>query len=181
MVVGLIYGNEAYAPAASILSVMSVFILLVYGSIVLGPSIAAAGLQWWWSAAQSLCLLVSIVLDPLLIPWAQRTYGNGGLGVSISIAVAEIAMVSSGLWILPRGIVDRAVGRTCVRCLTAAAAMAVVGFVARDVPMVAIPAAVATYVGILWWGREVDPDLLMLLPPWIANRVRFLQRSRVRP
>jgi hypothetical protein len=160
---------------------MSVFILLVYGSIVLGPSIAAAGRQWWWSAAQSLCLLVSVVLDPLLIPWAQRTYGNGGLGVAISIGVAEIAMVTCGLWILPRGVVNRAVGRTCLRCLIAAAAMAVVGVVSRGAPIIAIPAAVAIYVAILWLGREMDSDLLLLLPPWLSTRVQFLQRSSVRP
>lgn len=181
LAVGVIYGNEGYAPAAAILSVMSLFILLVYGSIVLGPSIAAAGRQWSWCAAQSLCLLVSVALDPVLIPWAQRTYGNGGLGVSISIAIAEVAMVTAGLWILPRGIVNRAVGRTCVRCLTAAAGMAAVGFVSRDAPFVAIPAAVATYVAILWMSREMDPDLLMLLPPWISNRLQFLQRIRGRP
>jgi O-antigen/teichoic acid export membrane protein len=181
VVVGLVYGNEGYAPAAAILSVMSAFILLVYGSIVLGPSIAAAGRQWWWSAAQSLCLLVSVVLDPLLIPWAQRTYGNGGLGVAISIGVAEIAMVTCGLWILPRGVVNRAVGRTCLRCLIAAAAMAVVGVVSRGAPIIAIPAAVAIYVAILWLGREIDSDLLLLLPPWLSTRVQFLQRSSVRP
>ena len=177
VVVGLIYGNEAYAPAASILSVMSVFILLVYGSIVIGPSMAAAGLQWWWCAAQSLCLLMSVVLDPLLIPWAQRTFGNGGLGVAISIAVAEIAMVSSGLLILPRGIVDRAVGRTCLRCLTAAAAMAVTGLLLRDVPILAIPACVVVYVAVLWLAREVDSDLLMLMPPMLSRRLRWLQRN----
>lgn len=164
-------------PAASILSVMSVFILLVYGSIVIGPSMAAAGLQWWWSAAQSLCLLVSVVLDPLLIPWAQRTFGNGGLGVAISIAVAEIAMVSSGLLILPRGIVDRAVGRTCLRCLTAAAAMAATGLLLRDVPILAIPACVVVYVAVLWLAREVDSDLLMLMPPTLSRRLRWLQRN----
>ena len=184
VVVGLIYGNEAYAPAASILSVMSVFILLVYGSIVLGPSMAAAGLQWWWCAAQSLCLLVSVVLDPLLIPWAQRTFGNGGLGVAISIAVAEIAMVSSGLLILPRGIVDRAVGRTCLRCLTAAAAMAATGLLLRDVPILAIPACVVVYVAVLWLAREVDSDLLMLMPPMLSRAVALaaaeLARLRAR-
>jgi hypothetical protein len=90
-------------------------------------------------------------------------------------------MVTCGLWILPRGVVDRAVGRTCVRCLTAATAMAVVGFVSRGAPIIAIPAAVATYVAILWFGREMDSDLLLLLPPWLSNRVRFLQRSSVGP
>jgi O-antigen/teichoic acid export membrane protein len=176
VVVELVYGNQAYAPASAILRVMSVFILLVYGSIVLGPSIAAAGRQWRWCAAQSLCLVVSVALDPVLIPWAQATYGNGGLGVAISIAIAEVAMVSSGLLILPRGILDRAVVRTFARSVTAAVAMAVVGVVLMDEPGLAIPAATATYVAVLWVGREIDSDLLMLLPPWLSSRLQLLER-----
>ncbi|NOT25665.1 MAG: hypothetical protein HOP16_06130 [Acidobacteria bacterium] len=86
-------------------------------------------------------------------------------------------MVTSGLWILPRGIVDRRVVRTCVRCLTAAVAMAAVGFVAMDQPLVAIPAATTTYVAILWFAREIDADLLMLLPPWLSSRLRLLERQ----
>jgi O-antigen/teichoic acid export membrane protein len=177
LVVALVYGNEGYAPAAANLRVMSVFILLVYSSIVLGPSLAAAGRQWWWCAAQSLCLVVSLILDPLLIPWAQAAYDNGGLGVCVSIAVAEIAMVSSGLFILPRGIVNRVLGRTFARCLTAAAAMAVVGVLLRDVPVLAMPAAVATYAAVLWLVREVDPELLMLMPPWVSKALRVIQRT----
>ena len=138
---------------------------------------AAAGLQWWWCAAQSLCLLVSVVLDPLLIPWAQRTFGNGGLGVTISIAAAEIAMVSSGLWLLPRGVVDRTLGRTCLRCLIAAAAMAAIGLPLRDIPILAIPACVVVYVAVLWLVREVDSDLLTLMPPTLSRRLRWLQRN----
>ena len=167
-VVGLIYGN-GYAPAASTLSVMSVFIVLVYSSIVLGPSISAAGRQWWWCGAQTLCLVVSAALDPILIPWAQRTYGNGSLGVSISIGIAEIAMVALGLLIVPRGVVNRALGRTFSRCLVAAIAAAMVGVLLLEWPILAIPATGFAYVAVLWLQRELDSALLVLAPPWLAN------------
>ncbi len=126
---------------------MSVFILLVYGSIVLGPPISAAGRQWRWCGAQSLCLVVSALLDPMLIPWAQRAYGNGSLGVSIAIGVAEIAMVTCGLLILPRGVLNRALGRTWLRCVAAAGATARRPAAAR-LPVVAIPATVVVYLGL---------------------------------
>jgi O-antigen/teichoic acid export membrane protein len=179
VVVDLVYGRAGYAPAAMNLAVMSVFILLVYFSIVLGPSLCAAGRQWQWCIAQSLCLIVSIVLDPILIPWAQRTYGNGGLGVCISIGVAEVAMVTSGLLILPRGIVNRAVAQTLMRCLTAAAAMVAVGLLLDNQPALAIPTTVATYVALLWLQGDFDSDLFTLFPAWVTNGVLRLQR-RVR-
>lgn len=172
--VSWIYGNEHFAPAAASLSVMSVFILLVYGSIILGPSISAAGRQWLWCGAQSLCLVVSALLDPILIPWAHRVYGNGSLGVSISIGIAEIAMVTSGLLILPTGVVNRALGRTSVRCLVAAVVTGITGLLLRGLPVVAVPATVVVYFTVLWLQDELDPDLLMLAPPWLGNALRAL-------
>ena len=177
--VGWIYGNAEYAPAGASLSIMSVFIVLVYGSIVLGPSIAAAGRQWSWCAAQSLCLVVSALLDPMLIPWAQRVYGNGSLGVSIAVGVAEVAMVGLGLFILPEGVLNRALGRTLARCVTAAGVSALVGLLFFSVPVVAIPATALTYFLVLRFLGELDPDLLMLAPPWLGDALRpWLARTR---
>jgi O-antigen/teichoic acid export membrane protein len=181
VIVDLVYGYDEYAPAAMNLGVLSVFILLVYFSIVLGPSLSAAGRQWQWCATQSLCLIVSVVLDPLLIPWAQRAFGNGSLGVCISIGIAEIAMVTSGLMLLPGDIVNRVVGRTFARCLLAAAATAAIALVLRSQPILAVPAAVVTYSAILWLQGEIDSDLLTLIPPWMSSGLRSIQRTGARP
>ncbi|MEZ5420625.1 MAG: oligosaccharide flippase family protein [Vicinamibacterales bacterium] len=170
--VGWIYGNAEYAPAGASLSIMSVFILLVYGSIILGPSIAAARRQWLWCGAQSLCLLVSVALDPILIPWTQRAYGNGSLGVSIAVGVAEVAMVSLGLYILPAGVLNRALGRTLLRSMTAAGLAAMVGVLLLATPIVAIPATALTYFVTLRLFGELDPELLTLAPPWLAKVLR---------
>lgn len=170
--VSWIYGNDDYAPAGVTLSVMSVFIVLVYASIILGPAIAAAGRQWRWCAAQSLCLVVSALLDPVLIPWAQRVYGNGSLGVGIAVGVAEVAMVTFGMLILPHGILNRALGRTVLRCGLAAAGAALVTLPLLTVPLMAVVATVVVYVGLLRVQGELDADLLLLAPAWLGNAVR---------
>ncbi len=170
--VGWIYGNEGFAPAGTSLSVLSLFILLVYASIILGPAIAAAGRQWYWCAAQTLCLVVSVVLDPILIPWTQRVYGNGSLGVSLAVGTAEVAMVTLGLFILPRGVLTPALGRTVWRCLAAAAAAGTLGYLLYGLPLLAVPAMAVTYFAVLRLLRELDPELLMLAPPWLAGIVR---------
>lgn len=177
-IVNVVYGAQQYAPAAVDLSILSVYVFLVFISIILGSSLAAAGRQWKWALAQSFCLIVSLVLDPLLIPWAEANLANGSAGVCISVVVAEVAMVSSGLALLPAGPLNASLARTLARCLLAAGGMALVGFWLRDWPIPAIPITVAVYAGLLWLQREMDPDLLLLLPPGVANALGFLQRGR---
>jgi len=161
--VDLIYGAERFGPAAGNLRILAVYVLLVYASIVLGIGIAAARGQVRYAVAQSFCLVVSLTLDPVLVPRFERAAGNGGLGVSTSIVVAEVAMVAAGWMLLPAGVVNRALGATIGRSLVAAAAMAAVGFGLRAFPLAALPLSVATYGAVLWALGGIDPEIVDLL------------------
>jgi O-antigen/teichoic acid export membrane protein len=175
-VVDLVYGNEGYGPAAMDLSILSAYVLLVYTSVVLGSFLAAAGRQWKWAMAQTVCVIVSMVLDPILVPWTQAQYGNGSLGVCVSVVTAEVAMVTFGLLLLPPGPLNWSLARTFLRCLIAAFGTAIVGFSLREYPVVGIPASIVAYAFLIWIQREMDPDMLMLLPPGVVKMFRFLQR-----
>jgi O-antigen/teichoic acid export membrane protein len=161
--IDVIYGAERFGPAAGNLRILAVYVVLVYASIVLGIGIAAARGQVRYAVAQSFCLVVSLTLDPFLVPRFERAAGNGGLGVSTSIVVAEVAMVAAGWMLLPGGIVNRSLGSTIGRALLAAAAMTAVGYALRAFPFAAIPLSVATYAGVLWALGGVDPEILELL------------------
>ena len=63
-----IFSKQRYGPAADDLRILSVFLLLVYFTMPIGTAVLAAGKQRAWSIVQSLCVVVSIVLDPLLTP-----------------------------------------------------------------------------------------------------------------
>jgi O-antigen/teichoic acid export membrane protein len=85
IVVQIVYG-EGYAPAASNLALLSVYVVFVYTNILLGTALMAAGKQLRWALIQCICLIASVELNPFLIPWAQQAYGNGGLGVCTALA-----------------------------------------------------------------------------------------------
>lgn len=180
LIVNLIYGREGYAPAATTLSILSAYVFLVYTSIIVGTFLVACGRQWKWALAQSFCLVVSMALDPFLIPWAQTRFGNGSVGVCISVVVAEIAMVSFGLMLMPAGALNRALGRTVFRCVLAASGMAATGFLLRPYPFLAIPATVGVYALLLWFQDELDPDMLILVPPPLLAVLKVFQRKKSR-
>jgi hypothetical protein len=137
---------------------------------VVGAGILAAGRQLSWALAQCFCLLVSLALDPLLIPRFQARSGNGSLGVCVSVVVAEVAMVFAALRILPKGPLESSLLRTLLRCLCAALGMVAVGLLLRPLPLVAIPATVATYLAMLWLQGELDPELRALVRHAIVGK-----------
>ena len=161
--VNILYGAERFGPAAGNLRILAVYVVLVYASIVLGIAIAAAKRQLRYAVAQSFCVVVSLILDPILIPRFERLAGNGGLGVSASVVVAEVAMVGAGLILLPAGVVDRTLGSTLARSLAAALGMAAVGFALRAFPFLALPLSVAAYACILRALGGLDAETLELL------------------
>jgi O-antigen/teichoic acid export membrane protein len=120
-----LFNRDAFGPAAENLRVMSAFVFLVYFTIVIGTALMAAGKQAPWAWAQSCCVLVSAVADPLLIPLFQRTLGNGGVGVAVSTIGSEVLMVLAALWLAPRGTLGLPFVRTLGRALAAGAAMVV--------------------------------------------------------
>lgn len=126
-IVALAFGRSGFAPAADNLRILSVFVLLVYLNIVGGYVLAAAGREKAWAVAQSLCLVISLVFDPILIPILQARTGNGGLGVCLAMAASEICMTAAAAALLPRGVLDRHLLGCALRTLAAGAAMGAAG------------------------------------------------------
>jgi O-antigen/teichoic acid export membrane protein len=160
--VGLVYGDR-FGPTAGNLRILAVYVVLVFTSVILGIGIAAAKRQMRYAVAQSFCLVVSLALDPILVPYFERTAGNGGLGVSSSVAIAEIMMVVAGGAILPRGVLDRSLLATAGRAFAAGLAMAAAGFFLRSMPAVAIPVSVAIYAAVIWALGGLDAEMIGLL------------------
>ena len=158
------FGIDAYAPAEDNLRVLAVYVLLVYFTMPLGTTLVAAGRQRAWAAAQFACVLISVAFDPLLIPWFQQTTGNGGLGVCVSAVGSEVLMVAAGIWLLPRGVLDRSLWRTLFVALGAGVAMTAVAMAfARLTPYAAAPLALLAYAVGIWAAGEVDRRQLAVL------------------
>ena len=149
----LLFGKEKYGGSEANLMVMAPYLFLMYFSMPLGAAILAAQRQRAWAVVQSICVVVSVVLDPLLIPWFQRRAGNGGLGVCVSSAVSEVFMVGLGAAMVDPGTFDRSFFLALARCLAAGAALTAVAMLFRYLhlsQLLAAPVAVAAYFAALW-------------------------------
>ncbi len=167
-----IYGKSGYAPAGQNLIVLSGLVLLVYFSMPLSSALLAAGRTVVWASAQFGCVALRIVLNPLLIPWFQKHYGNGGLGVCVSSVLCEVGLVTVALYMIPHGVINRALTKVLGKGALAGIAMAVAALGLRSVnPWLAAPIAVIVYFGALYLMGGVDMSQLSRITEGIKNKL----------
>ena len=154
-----LFSRESFEPAEDNLRVLSLFVFLVYFSMPLGTCILAAGRQRAWSIVQSLCVVVSLVLDPLLVPWFQARTGNGSLGLCVATTFSELVVVGCGLVLVPRGVLDRGFFRTMSSATLAGAAMVALALVARPLTVwVVAPLSLVAYAIVLTLSGGIDRE-----------------------
>src|SRR5260370_25405733 len=135
--------------------------MLLYFTMTMGISLVAAGRQRAWAATQLGCVAVSLIFDPLLVPWFQNRTGNGGIGLCVTSVASEVLMLGAGIWLMPRGVFDRALFRELL--LTVLAGTAMVGaarLMSSLSPFVAGPLALFVYVGVLFSTGGLDKEQL---------------------
>jgi O-antigen/teichoic acid export membrane protein len=141
-----LFSGAAFASAAPILQVLSLFVFLVFLTIIFGSILAAEGLQLRFALAQLACVLVSAVGDPLLIPWSQRRFANGGIGLGITSTISEVLMIGAAIYLGPKGLIDKSVLLTAGRSVVAGCAMVAAGLAAQPLPLaLAMLSSLAAY------------------------------------
>jgi Na+-driven multidrug efflux pump len=161
-----IFSKSSFEPARDNLRILSLFLFLLYFSMILGTGIIAAGRQKAWTLTQFACVLVSALADPFLIPWFQRRAGNGGLGVCVSAVFSEVLMVAVGLALAPAGLIDRVLLRSFAAAVAAALAMVAVAVGLSRLQLnsfLAAPISVAAYAAALRLTGQLDRDKLQVL------------------
>jgi O-antigen/teichoic acid export membrane protein len=137
----------------------------------LGTAILAAGKQRAWSLVQFLCVVVSVVLDPLLVPWFQHRTGNGGLGLCVASVVSEAVMIGFGIALVPKGIFDRKLTRLLFLTALAGAGMVVAAQIFNPLgPVIAALLSIACYALGLWLTGAVDKGQVTALVSAVVGR-----------
>jgi O-antigen/teichoic acid export membrane protein len=168
-----LFNRGAFGPAEDDLRILSLFVMLVYFTMVMGIGLMAAGRQRAWAITQMLCVLVSVVVGPLLIPWFQTHRGNGGLGVCVTNVLSEVVMLVVGVWLSPRGLFGFKLIKRLLYVAMAAGAMAGVAYALRALnPFIAAPIATITYGATLWLSGGIDDAQRELIRNAIGRRFK---------
>ncbi len=168
--------------SAVLLSILALTIPMTTFLTVLGTVAVAVDRQKVWAYALLFTLLLDIVLNMVFVPYFARVHGNGGIGAAITTLAAEAVMVIIGVRLLPRGVLDRALGVTFLKITVAAGAMVGAGFLASwlgtGVPLV-IAFGAATYLATVLLTKAVTADDVSFLKDKLSGR--FTRRRSAPP
>lgn len=157
-VIALLPYPESFSNSVPVLTLLALTIPATSFLMLIGMVVIAVDRQKAWAIALGATLVLDIVLDLVTIPLSQRWFGNGGIGAASTTLFAELLMVGVGIYLLPRGVIDRSLGRGLVRTLLAGLAMLAVGYgaiVAGIHPVVATIFGVAAFTAIVAATRTV--------------------------
>ncbi len=159
-----IFGEDTFGPAQNNLRILASYVFLLYVTMTVGTCLNAAGRQRQWTIVQFACIVIVVIADPILITWFQQHHANGSLGVSITTAGTEFLMLIAGVWLMPKGVIDRSVLRSALLTLAAGAAMAAVAWLLRDFDsLLAAPIAVCAYAASLYAVGGIDREQIAML------------------
>ncbi len=172
-----LFNPVSFGPAADNLRILALLLFLGYLSMPMSSALMAAGRQRPWAMVQLSCAAVSLVADPILIPWFQRRRGNGGLGVCTATVLSEVLMVGAGILLLPRGIVDLGLLRRLLLAMLAGGAMWLAAHLMRGLtPWLAAPLSVVIYVLAAWAFGAIETSQIQAARAVIGRRLG--RRSR---
>ncbi len=149
-VVLLLFG-PGFAPSGPILSVLGIVLILTYLNVFLGQTLISQDRQNAWTWVMAVCTLATVPLDLVLIPWCAETFKNAGLGGALSFVITEAGMVVCGVYLLPRGMLDRSTVVIALKSALAGLVMFPVAWLLQD-QMILVPilAGAIVYFGMAW-------------------------------
>jgi O-antigen/teichoic acid export membrane protein len=119
-----IYG-PGFAGSIPVFALLALCVPPMYLNIMANQIMIARKQQMVWTKMMVLASVINPLLNLLLIPYFQRTQGNGAIGASVAMVITEVVLAVIGLWLV-RGAFVR---KSAVRMFKGAIATVVMGIV----------------------------------------------------
>lgn len=124
--------GEDFREAGDVLAVFGPVVLLTFGSVLFATVALATERQRFWNVVMLIGVVMTIPLDLILVPWADRTYSNGAIGGALAYLGTETMMVIIGLWKIAPYLLERDSAWRAIRTLVAGGLMFAAAWPLRD-------------------------------------------------
>jgi O-antigen/teichoic acid export membrane protein len=147
--IALIYGSGTFFPAAAILRVFAPGFFLLFMDVLLCVAVYAVARPRPLALAKWLNVACTTGLAFVLVPYFERTQGNGGMGIAVAFVTSEVIMFVSALRLLPRGTLQRSSLLDVARALAASLGTVAIVRLLPALPFyAALPLSVVVFVAL---------------------------------
>ncbi len=170
---------DAFSNTVPLLTILALTIPVTTFLVILGTIAVAVDRQKVWAIGLLATVVLNVVLNVLAAPYFQSHYGNGGIGVALTTLLSEILMVSIGIWLMPRGVIDRAMAMTILKVGVASGAMALV-LLLKNLgldPILAVIGGAVTYGGLVLVTGAVTMEDLRFVRSLVVRKLRPVKPS----
>ncbi len=102
-IVDLLFGLEHYSNSIILLQILALTLPLVYVNFIFGTVNTSADRQKALSIVSIIATFINIGLNFWLIPFFQKSNGNGAIGAAIATLITEMGVMAMFGYLLPRG------------------------------------------------------------------------------
>ncbi|MCH7653737.1 MAG: flippase [Chloroflexi bacterium] len=96
-----------FQNSVPLLTILALTIPATAFLVIIGTVAIAIDRHKAWTYGLLATVSLNVLLNIVFAPIFQERYGNGGIGVAITTFMTEVLMVAIGLWIMPKGLIDR--------------------------------------------------------------------------
>lgn len=159
----LLYGPE-FDGTGPVLAVFGLVLVLTAGTMLFGSMAMATERQRLWNVVMFAGVVLTVPLDLVLVPWADRTYDNGAIGGALAFVVTELLMFAVGLWRVAPFLLERRTMWRLVRILFAGGVLVLATWPTRDGPLiVTLVVGAVSYVVAIAILRVLGPEEMGML------------------
>lgn len=125
-----------FAGAVPAMAILALCLIPLYLNIMAYTVLVAQGRQVVWTKIIMGASIVNPLLNLGAIHFFQSRYANGATGAALSLLATEVLISAVSLRVATRGILNRQIVSQLLRCLLAAAVMAVCVYMARSLGLI---------------------------------------------
>ncbi|MGH2543036.1 MAG: flippase [Ardenticatenaceae bacterium] len=122
---------DTFQNTVPLLTILALTIPVTTFLMILGTIAVAVDRQKAWAIALFATVILNVILNVIAAPLFQTHYGNGGIGVALTTLLTEGFMVGIGIWLMPKGVIDRAMVSTIARVLISGGIMTAAVFLTK--------------------------------------------------
>jgi len=182
-IIGMFYGLNAFGETVILFQILCAGLVFLFVDMILATTLIASDKQRQSMIISLAAIPLNIGINWFLIPYFQRTAGDGAIGATTATGITEIFVMAALLSILPAGLLKGLRWMVMLKGAAAAAAMAgAIAVLPQGIPwMLRLAMSTVVFAAAFWLSRPLPAGEDRFLREFFRTSLRSIGGRFRRP